>query len=116
MAYNYNSALPPTISDAILEINSSARMVVDDNDINQIRWVDGTSPIPKTTIEAKKAEMLSTWNAKNYSRQRRETYTVLREQLDMLWHDIDDGKLGDDAKTGQFYTAIKTIKDQYPKP
>ena len=35
------------------------------------------------------------------------------EQLDNLWHDIDEGKLD---KTGKFYTSIKVIKDKYPKP
>ena len=35
------------------------------------------------------------------------------EQLDNLWHDIDDGILD---KTGKFYTSIKVIKDKYPKP
>ena len=37
------------------------------------------------------------------------------EQLDALWHDIDDGKLGDAAKTGTWYLACKAVKDKYPK-
>ena len=43
------------------------------------------------------------------------TYKPTGEQLDLLWHDIDDGKLGADAKTGQWYTSIKTIKDTHAK-
>ena len=39
-------------------------------------------------------------------------YPDLREQLDKLFHDIDEGKLD---KTGTFYTAIKAVKDKYPK-
>ena len=39
----------------------------------------------------------------------------LLDQLDALWHDIDDGKLGADAKTGTWYLAVKTVKDKYPK-
>ena len=42
-------------------------------------------------------------------------YPILIEQLDALWHDIDDGKLGADAKTGTWYVAIKAVKDKYPK-
>ena len=38
------------------------------------------------------------------------------EQLDKLWHDIDGGKLGADAKTGSWYLAIKQVKDDNPKP
>ena len=37
----------------------------------------------------------------------------IHEQLDLLWHDIDQGKLD---KTGGFYNAIKGIKDRNPKP
>ena len=40
----------------------------------------------------------------------------IAEQLDLLWHDIDDGKLGDTAKTSSFYTTIKNVKDSSPKP
>ena len=42
-------------------------------------------------------------------------YPLLTEQLDALWHDIDDGKLGDAAKTGTWYLACKAVKDKYPK-
>ena len=35
------------------------------------------------------------------------------EQLDNLWHDIDEGKLD---KTAKFYTSINVIKDKYPTP
>jgi len=41
-------------------------------------------------------------------------YTLLKEQLDLLYHDIDAGKLGADAKTGTFYLARKAVKDKYP--
>lgn len=42
-------------------------------------------------------------------------YEPLKLQLDKLWHDIDDGKFGADAKTGSFYASIKAIKDAHPK-
>ena len=44
-----------------------------------------------------------------------ETYPSIVEQLDKLWHDIDGGKLGADAKTGSWYLAIKQVKDDNPK-
>lgn len=43
-------------------------------------------------------------------------YGTLQNQLDMLWHDIDNGLFGDSAKTGEWYQYIKNIKDQHPKP
>ena len=43
-------------------------------------------------------------------------YNSLPDQLDQLYHDIDDGKFGADAKTGAWYTAVKAVKDKYTKP
>ena len=40
-------------------------------------------------------------------------YAQLKEQLDLLYHDIDSGKFGDTAKTGQFYLARKAVKDKF---
>ncbi|QDP49523.1 MAG: hypothetical protein GOVbin3695_52 [Prokaryotic dsDNA virus sp.] len=45
---------------------------------------------------------------------RKAYYTGLREQLDKLYHDIDSGKFGNDAKTGGFFLARKAVKDKYP--
>lgn len=45
---------------------------------------------------------------------RQKYYTLLEEQLDKLYHDIDSGKFGDTAKTGQFYLARKAVKDKFP--
>jgi hypothetical protein len=33
----------------------------------------------------------------------------------MLYRDIDAGKLGADAKTGEWYLHIKSVKDNNPK-
>lgn len=48
-----------------------------------------------------------------YARARQESYPALGEQLDMLYHDMTAGK-GD--KTGDWYKAVKKIKDDNPKP
>ena len=42
-------------------------------------------------------------------------YSLIRDQLDKLYHDIDSGKFGDTAKTGALYLARKAVKDKYPK-
>ena len=41
------------------------------------------------------------------------SYPSITDQLDKLYHDIDDGKLD---KTGSWYLAIKATKDKYTKP
>ena len=45
------------VINAILKINPNAKVIVNANDINQITWTDGTTPIPKADIEAKMAEL-----------------------------------------------------------
>jgi hypothetical protein len=37
---------------AILKINPNAEVTVTDNDINQITWLNGTTPIPVADIQA----------------------------------------------------------------
>lgn len=39
-------------------------------------------------------------------------YPDLKDQLDALWHDIDNNTLD---SNGVFYTLLKTIKDNNPK-
>ena len=45
------------VIDAILKINPNAEVNVSGDDINQIVWHEGTTPIPKADIEAKMAEL-----------------------------------------------------------
>ena len=51
--------------------------------------------------------------APTYAEERFKAYPYLGDQLDMLWHGMDDGIL---PKVEPFYTAIKNVKEQYPKP
>ena len=48
-----------------------------------------------------------------YVRDRQESYPAIPEQLDLLYHDMTAGK-GD--KTGEWYKAVKKVKDDNPKP
>jgi hypothetical protein len=50
-----------------------------------------------------------------YSKARSTEYPTIKEQLDLLWHAIDDGVFGDSAKSTSFYTQLKAVKDKYPK-
>ena len=48
-----------------------------------------------------------------YARDRQASYPALGDQLDLLYHDMTAGK-GD--KTGEWYKAVKKVKDDNPKP
>ena len=43
-------------------------------------------------------------------------YISLPEQLDQLYHDINAGKFGSDAKTGDWFVGISSVKTAFPKP
>lgn len=49
-----------------------------------------------------------------YAGKRARKYPDIKEQLDMLYKDIESGKLGETAKSSSFYTTIKGIKDANP--
>ena len=48
-----------------------------------------------------------------YQQLRAAAYPPIGNQLDALWHMIDNGEPLD--KTSSFYTMIKMVKDTYPK-
>ncbi len=43
-------------------------------------------------------------------------YLDVKDQLDQLYHDMKDGKLGAAATTGSWYVGITTVKNTFPKP
>jgi hypothetical protein len=51
--------------------------------------------------------------ANKWRNDRLNTYEVWNNQLDKLWHDIDNGTLD---KNGEWFKAIKQIKEDNPKP
>tara|TARA_Y100001937_G_scaffold108701_1_gene152588 strand:- start:687 stop:1010 length:324 start_codon:yes stop_codon:yes gene_type:complete len=43
-------------------------------------------------------------------------YPTIESQLDQLYHDINSGKFGADAKTGDWFVGISSVKTSLPKP
>ena len=58
------------ITEAILKINPNAQVSVVEEDINQITWHNGTTPIPKADIEAKIPEVEFDQSMANLRRKR----------------------------------------------
>ena len=63
----------------------------------------------ESELTTKLAELQAAYDAEAYKRNREAEYPSVQEQLDMLYHDQVDS-------TTTFKTAIKTVKDKYPKP
>jgi hypothetical protein len=75
---------------------------------------DGNQIYINYGLVEQEAERLKLERSKTeYRRDRAKEYPTLAEQLDMLWHAIDSGTLN---KSSDFYTTLKSVKDQYPKP
>jgi hypothetical protein len=101
---------------AIKKINSNAEMVIRGEDINTctIEWHNGTTPIPVADIEAKMNEMANEPEQSDYAQARKNSYPEIGDQLDMLWHSIDQNPALK-SQYFDFYEAIKAVKVKHPK-
>ena len=99
---------------AIKKINPNAKFQIEkDIDGNEnITWLNGTTPISKADIEAKMVEVQADYDAKQYQRDR--VYPSIGDQLDMLWHSIDQNPALK-SQYFDFYEAIKAVKVKNPK-
>lgn len=93
------------LHDAILAINPQAEVSIKNNDIKNINWVSGTTPISEADILAKQKELQTAYDNNAYQRSRAEAYPSIADQLDDIYHN------GIDA----WKATIKTVKDKYPK-
>ena len=84
-----------------------AELVVKDNNIETIEWLNGTTPISKADIEAKMVEVQADYDAKQYQRDR--VYPSIQEQLDMQYWDSVNG-------TTTWKDAVAKVKSDNPKP
>ena len=113
-------------SDALRSLVPNAKLSIMNEDYDTLNWDESNTDKKPTKAELDSeikrldAEYLTT----RYQRQRtndvserasgiQTSYPKIEEQLDKLWHDIDEGKLD---KNGEFYKYIKSVKDTFPKP
>ena len=79
---------------------------------------DGTQiTLVQSNIDAARVEL----DKLNYQEHRVGTattsgYISIQDQLDQLYHDMKDGKLGVAATTGNWYVGITSVKTDIPKP
>jgi hypothetical protein len=96
---------------ALQELRPKASWSLNGNEYENLVWTDEEQTKPtQQEVEDKIAELLEDFQSKEYQRER--VYPSIGDQLDMLWHAIDNGTLN---KTSDFYTTIKAVKDANPK-
>ncbi len=72
--------------------------------------------------DAEEASDIAKENSIKYINKRQEGtattdgYGSFGEQLDKLYRDINAGKFGADAKTGEWFVGISSVKTAFPKP
>ena len=94
-----------TLTEAILAIEPTAQVSVQDEDWDTIIW-HNIDPLEKAVVLAKQAELETVHSNNNYQRKREVEYPSIKDQLDDIYHNgIDDWK-----------ATIKAVKDKYPKP
>ena len=83
---------------------------------------DGGSKPTESEVTAGLKTMQDTFDAQEYARNRlvgsatTSGYLPLQDQLDQLYRDMQSGKLGVGATTGEWYVGITSVKTSYPKP
>jgi hypothetical protein len=82
------------------------------SDGSEVTYHDGQTPPTEEEIKTKLKELQDDYDAKEYQRDRQPEYPAIGDQLDMLFHAIDAGKVD---KTSDFYKSLKAVKDKYPK-
>jgi len=96
---------------ALQKIRPGAEWVLNGHDYDDLNWLDTVQSKPtREEVSQAVAIVQAEYTAQEYQRLR--NYPKIGDQLDMLWHAIDNGTLN---KTSDFYTAIKAVKDAHPK-
>jgi len=83
------------------------------NDGSVVSFLDGQKAPSDSDVDKKLKELEDEYASQKYARARKLLYPEIGDQLDALYHDMTSGK-GD--KTGEWYKAIKKVKDDNPKP
>ena len=79
-------------------------------------WTNNITLPPEADIITAFKARLVVEKSLEYQGNRANTYPQVTEQLDQLYHDMKDGKLGVGATTGSWYVGISSVKTAYPKP
>lgn len=106
------------------EYATSAPIIIYSEDENvdsagtTIDW-GGVTPISNADIKAEQTRLLNLETNCYYGRRvgtaTTSGYAGITEQLDQLYRDINAGKFGADAKTGEWFVGISSVKTKFPK-
>ena len=99
----------PTVVDALIALGFKSGWKIKEGKI--VKWWAEKEQPSDEAIQEKLKELEKRYADNQYQRDRK--YPDLGEQFDLLFKDIDSGKV---SKDGGFYKAVKAVKDAHPKP
>ena len=94
-----------SILKSIIAINPNAIVSVEENNVDKIQWLEGTTPINKTEILNKQNELKTNYDAQEYQRKRKEEYPTIEDCI----HAILDNDLEN------LQAKRQAVKEKYPK-
>jgi len=94
-----------SILKSIIAINPNAIVSVEENNVDKIQWLEGTTPISKTEILNKQNELKTNYDAQEYQRKRQAEYPTIEDCI----HAILDNDLEN------LQAKRQAIKEKYPK-
>jgi hypothetical protein len=89
--------------------------IANETDYDTIVWPEGIAKPTKEYLDQliiDETDIQSTETERAAIQNRIKQYPDITDQLDMLWHDMNNGTI---EKASTFYEAIKAIKDANPK-
>ena len=97
---------------AIQAINPNAECTVNAEDYDQITWLNGTTPISKTDIETKQAELQTAYDNTAYARKRAIEYPSIKDFMEAY----TEKEIGSNStKWDAYVTKYNKVKTENPK-
>ena len=106
----------PGVDTAIKLLRPGARWeyATGSSGLNFTIWEDdeGREPPTQEEIEEEVKREVNVYNYYLYERNREKEYPSIKDQLDMLFHDVENGNM----QNGQWVQTIRGIKEKHSKP
>ena len=116
-------------ADALNELYGDPQVNITFNEFNEFDYsaidLQNYTLCSEEDLKSKIEEVYNKWEQNQYQRNRvgigstgkitTTVYPDIGDQLDQLYHDMADGKLGVAATTGSWFVGITSVKNAYPK-
>ena len=102
----------PGVDTAINTLRPGARWDLSNTTFTRFEDDQGSEPPTWEEVQEEIKREVDIYNYYLYERSRETAYPHVKDQLDMLYHDIKSGNL----TNGTWVAAIEAVKEEYPKP